>query len=65
MKRSYWKSLFLPLVLMATGVLVLAAADLGLVSLDRTQNLWPAAIVLVGLVELLSDDSSVERGHHE
>jgi hypothetical protein len=63
--RINWKGLLLPLVLMATGAAVLAGADFGLVSLDRVQNLWPAAIILVGLVELLSDDSSAQRGQHE
>ena len=61
MKRRHWESLFLPILLMVTGALVLAGADLGLVSLDRVKDLWPAAIILVGLVELLSDDSPVER----
>lgn len=61
MKRRHWESLLLPILLMVTGALVLAGADLGLVSLDRVKDLWPAAIILVGLVELLSDDSPVER----
>jgi hypothetical protein len=61
MKRRHWESLLLPILLMVTGAVVLAGADLGLVSLDRVKDLWPAAIILVGLVELLSDDSPVER----
>jgi hypothetical protein len=65
MKYRNLESLLLPLVLIAAGALVLAGADFGLVSLDRVQGLWPAAIILVGLVELLSDDSPVERGQHE
>ncbi len=63
--RVTWKNLLLPVVLMATGAIVLASADFGLVSLDRVQNLWPAALILVGLVELLSEDSSAQRGQHE
>jgi len=63
--RVAWKNLLLPVVLMATGAIVLASADFGLVSLDRVQNLWPAALILVGLVELLSEDSSAQRGQHE
>jgi hypothetical protein len=63
--RVTWKNLLLPVVLMATGAIVLASADFGLVSLDRVQNLWPAALILVGLVELLSEDTSAQRGQHE
>ena len=63
--RVAWKNLLLPVVLMATGAIVLASADFGLVSLDRVQNLWPAALILVGLVELLSEDTSAQRGQHE
>jgi hypothetical protein len=58
------KSLLLPIVLMVAGTLVLAGADIGMVSLDRIQNLWPAAIILVGLTELLSERSQ-ERGQRE
>jgi hypothetical protein len=63
--RKDWQSLLLPIVLMVTGLLVLAGADLGVVSLDRVRDLWPAALILVGLVELLSEGSSLERGQHE
>jgi hypothetical protein len=65
MRTKNWDDLLLPLVLVATGTLVLAGANLGLVSLDRVQDLWPAAIVLVGLVELFSDESAKERGQHD
>jgi hypothetical protein len=65
MNFTTWKSLLLPLVLVATGIFILAGADLGLVSLDRVQNLWPAALILVGLVELFSDGAADERGQHE
>jgi hypothetical protein len=56
-----WESLLVPAVLMATGVLVLAGADFGVVSLDRIKDLWPAAIILVGLADLLPEGSR-ERG---
>ncbi len=46
------KGLLLPVVLIFTGVLVLAGVDAGLLSLERIKDLWPAAIVLIGLVEL-------------
>jgi hypothetical protein len=57
MKLSHWESLLLPLVLVLTGVIVLASADLGFVSLDRVKDLWPGAIILVGLADLFCDES--------
>jgi hypothetical protein len=60
-KQRDWESLILPLVLMITGLLVLFGADTGLLSLDRIQNLWPAAIILVGLAELLPSSKKVEH----
>jgi 4-amino-4-deoxy-L-arabinose transferase-like glycosyltransferase len=63
--RVDWKSLLLPVVLMLTGAFVLAVAAYGLVSLDRLQNLWPVAIILVGLADLFTEESSAERGQHE
>ena len=63
--RIDWKSLLLPVVLMLTGASVLAIAAYGLVSLDRVQNLWPAAIILVGLADLFSEGSSGERSHND
>lgn len=60
-KQRDWESLVLPLVLMITGLLVLFGADAGLLSLDRIQNLWPAAIILVGLAELLPSSTKVDH----
>ncbi len=50
-----WESVLLPIVLMVTGALVLAGADFGMVSLDRIRDLWPVAIILVGVADLLPD----------
>jgi hypothetical protein len=63
--RIDWKSLLLPVVLMLTGASVLAIAAYGLVSLDRVQNLWPAAIILVGLADLFSEAPSGERSPND
>ena len=63
--RADWKSLLLPVVLLLTGAFVLAVAAYGLVSLDRVQNLWPLAIILVGLADLFPEGSSTEGGQHE
>jgi hypothetical protein len=48
-----WQSLALPFVLMITGMILLAGDGFGLLSLDRIQNLWPMAVILVGLADLV------------
>jgi hypothetical protein len=48
-----WQGLALPLVLIVTGAILLAGDGFGLLSLDRIQNLWPVAVILVGLAGLL------------
>ena len=48
-----WQTLALPLVLMITGAILLAGDGFGLLSLDRIQNLWPMAVILVGLADLI------------
>ena len=63
--RIEWKGLILPVVLLLTGTFVLAIAAYGLVSLDRVQNLWPAAIILVGLADLFTEGPSASRDEHE
>ena len=63
--RADWKSLLLPVVLLLTGAFVLAVAAYGLVSLDRVQNLWPLAIILVGLADLFNEGPSGERSPND
>jgi hypothetical protein len=48
-----WQTLALPLVLIVTGAILLAGDGFGLLSLDRIQNLWPVAVILIGLADLL------------
>jgi hypothetical protein len=62
---SEWQSLLPGVVLILTGLLILAIAAYGLLSLDRVRDLWPAAIILVGLADLLTESPSAERGQHE
>jgi hypothetical protein len=50
---------------MLTGISVLGIAAYGLVSLDRVQNLWPAAIILVGLADLFNEGPSGERSPND
>jgi hypothetical protein len=51
-RRLRWQDVALPMVLLMTGVVLIAGDSLGLLSLDRIQNLWPLAFILVGLAEL-------------
>lgn len=60
-KQCDWESLVLPVVLILTGFLILSGADVGFLSLDRMQNLWPAAIILVGLAELSPSSNRVDH----
>jgi hypothetical protein len=56
-RHKNWEGMALPLVLMITGLILLAGDHFGLLSLDRIQNLWPMAVILVGLVELIPSQS--------
>jgi len=51
--KQNWEGLALPIILMLTGLVLLAGSGLGVVSLDRIQNLWPSALILIGLSELV------------
>lgn len=58
-----WQSLAVPVVLILTGLLLMAGEALGLVSSWRIENLWPIAVLLIGLGELLPGlaDGRIER----
>lgn len=51
-RRNDWESIALPIVLMITGLILLGGDYLGMLSLDRIQNLWPLAVIVIGLLEL-------------
>ena len=56
--RKDWESLMLPLVLMITGAILLAGDGFGFLSLDRMRNLWPMAVILIGLADLLPESGA-------
>jgi hypothetical protein len=56
--KQDWEGLALPIILMLTGLVLLAGSGLGVVSLDRIQNLWPSALILIGLSELIPSGDS-------
>lgn len=57
-KRLRWQDLALPTVLILTGAILIGANWLGVISLERIQSFWPAALILTGLVQL----APFERG---
>jgi len=48
-----WQGLAVAVVLMLTGLLLMTGDGLGILSLASIQNLWPVALILIGLGELL------------
>ncbi len=52
-----FESLALPVILLLTGLILVGGDRVGLLSLDRIQNLWPVALILVGLSDLLTVSS--------
>jgi hypothetical protein len=56
-----WENVGLAIVLMATGLILVGGDVLGWLSLDRIQNLWPAALILIGMVDLLGQPGSMQR----
>lgn len=53
-QKMDWESVALPIILMTTGLILVAGDYLGVLSLDRIQNLWPMAVIVIGLTELIS-----------
>lgn len=56
--KQDWEGLALPIILMLTGLVLLAGSGLGVMSLDRIQNLWPSSLILIGLSELVPSGDS-------
>jgi hypothetical protein len=56
--KQDWESIALPVILMLTGLVLIGGSGLGVVSLDRIQNLWPVALILIGLTELVPSGNS-------
>lgn len=52
---SSWQNLAIPIVLLLTGLILVCGDGMGLLSLDRIQNFWPLALIVVGIMELPSE----------
>ena len=50
--QNDWVGIALPIVLICTGAILVGGDYLGMLSLDRVQNLWPLALIVIGIVEL-------------
>lgn len=59
-----WQSLAVPVVLILTGLLLMTGEALGIFSGIRIENLWPIAVLLIGLGELLPDLAENRKEHH-
>lgn len=51
-RKTDWEGVAVPIVLMITGLILLVGDYLGMLSLDRIQNLWPVALIMIGLIDL-------------
>ncbi|HEY7211265.1 MAG TPA: hypothetical protein VH477_13390 [Bryobacteraceae bacterium] len=63
MKRI--EGLVLPVVLLLTGLILIGGDRAGVLSLDRIQNLWPMALILVGLSDFLTVNDEKENSGGE
>jgi hypothetical protein len=54
-RRTELESVILPVILLLTGLVLVGGDRAGVLSLDRIQNLWPVAILLVGLSDVLTN----------
>lgn len=52
-RQTDWESIAIPVILMVTGIVLLGGNFLGFLSLARIQNLWPEAVIAIGVIELL------------
>lgn len=49
-----WETVAVAVILMATGFILVGGDLFGILSLDRIQNLWPVALIAVGMIDLLA-----------
>lgn len=54
-----WESVAVAVTLMVTGFVLIGGDLFGVLSLDRIQNLWPLALIFVGIIDFLADDVKI------
>jgi len=57
-RRTDWETLGVAFILIATGFVLLGGDLFGVLSLDRIQNLWPVSLIVAGVIDWFSNDSS-------
>jgi LiaI-LiaF-like transmembrane region len=50
--ESAWEPIAIAVVLIATGTILLGGDYLGFLSLDNVRNLWPLALIAIGVMDL-------------
>ena len=60
-RTTDWETLGIAIVLLATGLILVGGDLLGWLSLDRIQNLWPAALIVIGMIDLLGHTGQPRR----
>ncbi len=55
-KMTGWQDVVAPVILLLTGLFLTSGACLEWLSLDKMQNLWPAALILFCLVDMVTTD---------
>lgn len=53
-----WETIAVAVILLVTGCILIGGDLAGVLSLDRIQNLWPVAIIAVGIIDLLDNEGS-------
>lgn len=57
-----WETFAIAVILMVTGFILVGGDLFGILSLDRIQNLWPLALIAVGIIDLLDDSETKSSG---
>lgn len=63
--QNDWQGIVLPMVLVLTGSILIGGDVLGVLSLDRIQNYWPVAVIVVGLADLISEPKHMASSREE
>jgi hypothetical protein len=60
-----WETIAVAIVLIATGLFLLGGDLFGILSLDRIRNLWPVALIVGGVIDLLSQGPRPQSVSHQ
>lgn len=62
-RAADWEIIAVAIILMVTGFLLLGGDVVGILSLDRIQNLWPVALIAAGVIDLFSRNANRKQIH--